>query len=215
MNLRVSVLPVTLLVGVLVFGAHTSQTVEKLAFGPAPAVAQTAPSAAPKAAPKATQPAKAQPASAPQSRMELELRNDMAQRRNTAPDDRLRQIELRERLLEAAEKRVDGKLQELRGIEAQLRQLGAQADKAQDDRFASLVRVYETMKPKDAARIFEKLDMPVQLQVSTRMKPAKMAAMMAEMTPDAARALTMELAQIATRRPGSALAASAAATVNR
>ena len=58
----------------------------------------------------------------------------------------------------------------------------------------SLVKVYENMKPKDAARIFEKLDMPVLLQVVERMKEQKLAAVLAEMDPGKAKSVTIELA---------------------
>jgi len=62
----------------------------------------------------------------------------------------------------------------------------------------SLVKMYESMKPKDAARIFEQLQMDVLLEVATNMKERQMAAIMAEMSPDTAKALTMEMA---TKKP--------------
>jgi flagellar motility protein MotE (MotC chaperone) len=210
-RLRPRLLPVTLAVGAVVLGLHVSETAMQLGLGGAPAVAQTAqPQAQRPAAQPAPRPAAAQaprPA-APQNRTEAQLLNDIAAQRAGSTDDRLRQLELRERLLEAAEKRVDAKLQEVRAIE---QRIGAAQTKQQADaeeRFASLVRVYETMKPKDAARIFEKLDLPVQVAVATRMKTAKMAPIMASMAPEAARTLTMELAQrsqlqaVARPRPG-------------
>jgi flagellar motility protein MotE (MotC chaperone) len=54
------------------------------------------------------------------------------------------------------------------------------------------------MKPKDAAAIFNDLQMPVLLQVLDRMKDAKAAAVMAAMNPDRARDVTAELAQMRT-----------------
>lgn len=133
-------------------------------------------------------------ASVPQNRVEAELMNDMARQKRTKTTDKS-DLEMRERLLEAAEKRVDGKIAELRALEARLKQLTGVQDEQAAKQFTSLVKVYETMKPKDAARIFEKLDLGVQLAVAHRMKETKMAAILAEMTPDAAKSLTMALAE--------------------
>jgi flagellar motility protein MotE (MotC chaperone) len=109
-------------------------------------------------------------------------------------NDDSRQVELREKLAEASERRIDAKLMELRGMQAQ--QSEQQTVKVQEtnSQFASLVKLYEQMKPKDAARIFEKLDMTVKLAVATRMREQRMAAIMAEMSPESASALTMEMA---------------------
>ena len=65
-----------------------------------------------------------------------------------------------------------------------------------------LVKLYEAMKPRDAATIFNDLDMPVLLQVVDRMKEAKAAPVLAAMQPDKARDLTARLAQMRTQRDG-------------
>ena len=151
-------------------------------------------------APAAPKPAKAAPvqqvakAAPPQNRVEADLLDDMARQRAKSANNR-DDLEMRERLLEAAEKRVDAKIAELRQLEAQLKELTGLKDEQASKQFASLVKVYETMKPKDAARIFERLDLNVQLAVAHRMKEAKMAAILAEMNPDAAKMLTMALAE--------------------
>ena len=60
---------------------------------------------------------------------------------------------------------------------------------------ASLVRIYENMKPKDAARIFEELDMDTLLLVAERMKERSLAPIMANMDPGKARDVTVDLAR--------------------
>lgn len=130
---------------------------------------------------------------APASRSEVELVNDLANRRK-ALDEQARKLDLRERLLDAAEKRLDAKMAELRQLDASIKAQSAVRDEQTNKQLASLVKMYETMKPKDAARIFERLDLPVQLSVATRMKEAKMAAIMADMSPEAAKVLTTALA---------------------
>jgi flagellar motility protein MotE (MotC chaperone) len=134
----------------------------------------------------------AKPAAA-QTRTEVRYAEEM-KRPAAKPVDDARQIELRERLAEASERRIDAKLMELRGLQTQQSQQQTVKVQETNQQFSSLVKVYEQMKPKDAARIFEKLDMGVQLAVATRMREQRMAAIMAEMTPEGARALTMELA---------------------
>jgi flagellar motility protein MotE (MotC chaperone) len=55
------------------------------------------------------------------------------------------------------------------------------------------VKIYETMKPKDAAPIFEQLEMAILLDVIERMKEAKVAPIIAAMDPQKAKSLTTDL----------------------
>ena len=50
------------------------------------------------------------------------------------------------------------------------------------------------MKPKDAARIFDRLDMKILVEVSTHISPRNMSEILAQMSPEAAERLTVELA---------------------
>ena len=50
------------------------------------------------------------------------------------------------------------------------------------------------MRPRDAARLLESLDISLQLEVATRMREIKMAAILSAMDPAAARDLTNRLA---------------------
>lgn len=190
--------PVLLAAGAGIFLFNVADVIAR-APGAEPAAGASASAAQQKPAPAkataASQPAQqVAKASVPQNRVEAELMNDIARQQRTKTTDKA-DLEMRERLLEAAEKRVDGKIAELRALEARLKQLTGVQDEQAAKQFTSLVKVYETMKPKDAARIFEKLDLGVQLAVAHRMKEAKMAAILAEMNPDAAKSLTMALAE--------------------
>ena len=60
----------------------------------------------------------------------------------------------------------------------------------------SLVKIYENMKPKDAARIFEELEMATLLPVVERMGERRLAPVMADMNPAKARKITEELARL-------------------
>ena len=61
-------------------------------------------------------------------------------------------------------------------------------------RLKTLAVMYENMKPKDAAKIFDRLDMKVLLDMTSQINPRKMSEILALMSADAAERLTMELA---------------------
>ena len=57
-----------------------------------------------------------------------------------------------------------------------------------------LVKIYESMKPKDAARIFAELELSILLDVISRMREQKSASILAAMDPIQAKTVTSELA---------------------
>ena len=109
-------------------------------------------------------------------------------------DARVREMEMRESLLQATEKRLEARLAELKAIEARINAIVQQRDEDELKRFKGIVTMYENMKPKEAARIFDRLDLKILVDVSTQMKPATMSAILAQMSPEAAERLTVELA---------------------
>ena len=134
------------------------------------------------------------------SKSELDLLQSLSSRRQEL-EDWASQLTMRERLLNATEKRIDTKISRLESIEAQVRVLVETHEERENAQLNSIVKVYSSMKPKDAAPIFEKLDMPIQLEVATRMKEAKMGLILAAMSADAATLLTTELATRAQMPP--------------
>jgi len=127
------------------------------------------------------------------SKSEIEVLQRLGERREEL-EKRGRELDMRENLLSATESRIDKKIVELKKIEAAVSALLKQHDEQEDKQLTSLVKIYEKMKPKDAARILEKLDMGVLLTVAERMREAKMASILAFMDDAKAKALTMELA---------------------
>lgn len=121
--------------------------------------------------------------------------NDRLSERRRLLDERTKELEMRENLLKAAEKRLEDRLEEMKRIETRV---GASSQNREEEKNASIksiVTMYESMKPKDAARIFDKLDMEVMIEVVTRMNPKKMADVLAEMQSETAQRLTVELAR--------------------
>ena len=129
----------------------------------------------------------------------LELR----QRRQEL-DARDATLATRESVLAAAEQKVSARVTELQSLQKKLEALEATRKEREDASWQGLVKLYEAMKPRDAATIFNDLELPVLLQVVDRMKEAKAAPVLAAMQPDKARDLTMKLAQMRTRRDGPA-----------
>lgn len=124
----------------------------------------------------------------------IQLLDQLAERRDTL-DTWEQEIAQRDALLKAAETRIDQKILELKEMRASLDNLIKVYDEQQDAQVRSLVKIYENMKPKDAARIFQELDMQTLLLVAERMKERKLAPVMAQMNPGKAKEVTVELAQ--------------------
>jgi flagellar motility protein MotE (MotC chaperone) len=123
---------------------------------------------------------------------EMELVKQLSDRRNQL-DARARSLDAREDLIHVAEQRVDQKIKEMETLRTQLQAMVNQIAGTQQAQLDNLVKIYETMKPKEAARIFEALEMPVLLGVVQRMKPQRTAAVMAEMAPEKAKEITVAL----------------------
>jgi len=123
---------------------------------------------------------------------EIDLLQKLAERR-VEIDARARELDSRVALLAAAESRIDRKIQDFKALQATIESLIKTYDEQQDAKLLSLVKIYENMKPKDAARIFEELEMDVLLQVAERMKERSLAPIMAKMNPQRAREVTVEL----------------------
>lgn len=117
------------------------------------------------------------------------------QERRLELDRRAREIDIRESLLKAAEGRIENRIQEVKATEARVTQANEAKIEADKDRFKGLVTMYEAMKPKDAAKIFDRLDMSVLYAVASQMKPQKLSEVLAVMQADNAQRLTVELAR--------------------
>jgi flagellar motility protein MotE (MotC chaperone) len=128
------------------------------------------------------------------------------QSRRQELEARAREIDIRESLLKAAEQRIESRVQEMRSIEAKASAADEQKSEAENARFKNIVTMYEGMKPKDAARVFDRLEMAVLIEIASKIAPRKMSDILGVMAPEAAERLTVELAH---RAGGDKSAASA------
>ena len=126
------------------------------------------------------------------------------QTRRQELDTRNRELEMRENLLKAAEKRLEAKVAELKGTESRVNTAMGTRDKVEAERFKSIITMYENMKSKDAARIFDRLDMKILVDVSTQINPRRMSDILGQMSSEAAERLTVELAHRASAQPKTA-----------
>lgn len=150
----------------------------------------TAPSPADASAPSVETPAIASPDN--YSDAEVNILKRLSERRQEL-DRRARELDQREALVKLIEQRVDKKKLELKAIQDQVRQAIGEATAEQKAQADSLVKIYESMKPKEAARIFENLDIPSLLQVVVKMKESKVALILAAMDPAKAKEITSAL----------------------
>lgn len=164
---------------------------------PAPAAADekkaASPSAAvPEAGPDQSAPPEDDLAALDKSGTEIALMRELSKRRADLAA-RGKELDAREALVSVAEKRVEEKIKEMETLRAQVQALLGQANAAQQAQLDNLVKIYETMKPKEAARIFETMDLPILLGVVQKMKPARTAAVLSEMNPQKAKDITVAL----------------------
>lgn len=127
------------------------------------------------------------------SQSEVQVLESLTKRRE-ALDSRAQEVEMKEKLLVATEQRVQEKISELKEIELRIESLLGARDEAEEEQIQSLVKVYENMKAKDAARILQNLDREILLSVAARMKEAKFAAILSQMDPSSAQEITVLLA---------------------
>ncbi|MAE51472.1 MAG: flagellar protein FlbB [Micavibrio sp.] len=128
------------------------------------------------------------------SAVKMQMFTDMAERRKEL-DKREQALVTREALLQAAEQEIDRKYQEMDALRTQIEKLLEEQSEEEKARIASLVKIYEGMKPKEAARIFDTLDLDILVNVMSLMSERKLSPILASMNPERARTVTIMLAE--------------------
>lgn len=125
--------------------------------------------------------------------VEVELLQSLSKRREEL-DRWENNIQIKESALDATQKRIDDKIKQIEAMKKQVAILLAQYNTQEDAKIHSLVKIYENMKPSEAARIFDEVEMPILLLVIDSMAEKKAAPILAAMNPKKAKQLTVELA---------------------
>ncbi|SON56211.1 flagellar protein FlbB [Hartmannibacter diazotrophicus] len=128
-----------------------------------------------------------------ESTSETKLLEHLSERRDELSQQE-EQMKMRSKLLEAAETRLNDRVEKLKELETKIN-VSAEMKKAEDAaKLKGLVTMYEAMKPKDAARVFDGLSFEVLLPLVDQMNPRKMSAILAQMKPEIAARMTTAIA---------------------
>jgi flagellar motility protein MotE (MotC chaperone) len=125
---------------------------------------------------------------------ELQVLQSLGERRGQL-DQRENDLDTQLALMAAAEAKLDAKVNALNGLKAEIQGLLTQADQKEAAEIDRLVKVFEGMKPKDAAPRMVLLDDAVRLPIAARMKERSLSAIVAAMPPAEAKKLTESLAK--------------------
>ena len=96
--------------------------------------------------------------------------------------------------LESIKQYIDNRLDVLENLQNKLKPQFNNNNQNDGKKIQKLVKVYESMKPKEAAKIFNDLQIGVLVEMTLSMKESRLAAILSEMKPEKARELTSILA---------------------
>lgn len=126
------------------------------------------------------------------SQSEVMILQELAERRE-ALDLRSREIDKKAVQLKVAEEEIDKKLTQLKEYETKLKKLINQYNDQEKEKLASLVKMYTSMKPQSAARIFNTLDIETAASLLRAMKPSSASAIVSQMDASKAKAVTDQI----------------------
>jgi flagellar motility protein MotE (MotC chaperone) len=124
---------------------------------------------------------------------ELQVLQSLGTRRGQL-DQRESDLNTQLALMAAAEAKLDAKVKSLNGLKADIQGLMGQASAKEQAEVDRMVKVFEAMKPKDAAPRIVLLSDTVRLPIAAKMKERSLSAILAQMPPAEAKRLTESLA---------------------
>ena len=125
-------------------------------------------------------------------RAELDARE---QARRAELDAREQALVTREVVAEATERRAKQHLEEAAALQRQAATGDRERSEREEAGWRQMVKLYEGLRPRDAAVIFDELDLAVLVPLMDRLRETKAAPILGAMRPERARALTAELAR--------------------
>ncbi len=138
-------------------------------------------------------PVEAKPIAGQELMSELDVLQKLSERRKKL-EELERAMQMREDLLKASEDRIVRRVDELKSLEDKIGGATKAKEEAKTKELVDLVKMYESMKAKDAARVFDKLDITLAADLGRQMNPKKLGDIVAKMSADQAEKLTVELA---------------------
>ena len=124
---------------------------------------------------------------------EKQLLQQLRKRRKQIESDK-DELPAEKMALESIKQHIDNRLDVLENLQNKLKPQFNNNNQNDGKKILKLVKVYESMKPKEAAKIFNDLQIGVLVEMTLSMKESRLAAILAEMKPEKARELTSILA---------------------
>jgi flagellar motility protein MotE (MotC chaperone) len=119
----------------------------------------------------------------------------MLRERRVELDVRAERLDLREKLVLAAEHALESRIQDWKQLKVAVEASLEKYNTKRDGKLQTLATYYEKMKAKDAARVFNSLELPYLIDIVERMKVSKVADIIGKMDTERAKTLTTELAR--------------------
>ena len=126
---------------------------------------------------------------------EIEVLQNLSKRRKEL-EAYNKKLNNKESILESTEKKLSVKMEELKKMEKRINDLMDSLDAKSSTRIKSLAKIYESMRPAEAAKIFNELEMPVLLEIVRNMRESKVAPIIAQMNSHKAKEVSLEFAKI-------------------
>jgi flagellar motility protein MotE (MotC chaperone) len=98
----------------------------------------------------------------------------------------------KENMLQILEDRIDRKIDEMKGLKAELQETLKTYQQKDKEKMLALVKIYETMKPTESAKIFEGMDIDTIMEILPLMKEAKVATILEKMDKKKAEKISVE-----------------------
>ena len=107
-----------------------------------------------------------------------------------------RQLAEREEALRQARQQIESQLETLTTLRQEITELLVEKEAFEEQRFGHLVKVYEGMRPAEAASLVERLDEDTAVRLFFRMKEKKISKILEAVKPDVAARLSERLAAL-------------------
>lgn len=110
-------------------------------------------------------------------------------------NEQQRNLDLKEAVLTAIENKISQKIQQIASQQQEMQKVMSLYDQKENAEIKSLANIYSNMKPRDAAGIFNELDMPLLIKIVNSMKERSVAQIIALMNHAKVKDLSIELSK--------------------
>lgn len=102
-------------------------------------------------------------------------------------------LDMRASLIEASSRKLDDKIAQLEKLKTATQTLLDEFKIEDDKQIQSMVKIYENMKPKEAAKVFNQLELPILLEIVQQMNERRVSPILAKMNAARAKEVTEQI----------------------